>query len=287
MSNKKYSKIVLRALIIIIALFQFSCKSFYELGIAKAKPISDAKLYSGLVDSSLNYQSLFIKRFTANFSVDGISKSFKGSIKIEKDSLIWIDITASVGIPVARLLISPDSVKMINRLKKNYFVDDLDFFSEKLNVDLDFYAFQSILTNSIFRMDNEEKEKAFIRSFNGKIVNNKYVFISEKSRKIDRKLKKDKLRKLNNSNYQRIDIDPSLLRITDILVKEFDDSREISLKYRDFTVFENQKFPQRLIFKVKDPKHLLSCNIKFNKLAFSEDLKFSFTIPEKYERIYP
>lgn len=270
-----------------IALFQFSCKSFYEIGVEKAKPISDNKLYSGLIDSSLNYQSLYVKRFTANFSVDGISKNFNGSIKIEKDSIIWIDITAIVGIPVARLLITPDSVKVIDRLKKTYFIDDFDFFSEKLNMDLDFYSFQSILTNSIFKIDNEEKEKAFIRSFNGKIIDNKYVFISEKAKKIDRKLKKDKLKKLDRFNYQRIDIDPSLMRITDILVKEFDASRDISIKYRDFTVFENRKFPQRLGFEVKDPKHSISCNIKFNKLTFAEDLRFSFTIPEKYERIYP
>ncbi|PKQ63539.1 hypothetical protein BZG02_09205 [Labilibaculum filiforme] len=287
MSNKINTKTVVRALIVIIALFQFSCKSFYELGVEKAKPISDNKLYTELLDSSLNYKSLYVKRFTASFSVDGITKSFKGSIKIEKDSIIWIDITASVGIPVARLLITPDSVKMIDRLKKTYFIDDFGFFSDKLNLDLDFYSFQSILTNSIFRMDNEEKEKAFIRSFNGKIIENKYVFISDKARKIDRKLKKDKLEKLNRFNYQRVDIDPSLMRITDINVKEFDASRDIAVKYRDFTVFENRKFPQRLTFEVKDPKHLLSCNIKFNKITFSEELRFSFTIPEKYEQIYP
>ncbi|WP_461630762.1 DUF4292 domain-containing protein [Labilibaculum euxinus] len=287
MGNKKYSKTVVRALIVIIALFQFSCKSFYELGVEKAKPISDNRLYNGLIDSSLNYKSIYVKRFSASFSVDGISKSFKGSIKIEKDSVIWIDITASVGIPVARLLITPDSVKMIDRIKKTYFIDNFEFLSDKLNMDLDFYSFQSILTNSIFRVDNEEKEKAFIRSFDGKIIDNKYVFISDKARKIDRKLKKDKLEKLNRFNYQRVDIDPSLMRITDILVKEFDAARDITIKYRDFTVFESRKFPQRLAFEVKDPKHLLSCNIKFNKVTFSEDLRFSFTIPDKYDRIYP
>lgn len=287
MSNRKYSKTVLRALIIIIALFQFSCKSYYELGVKKAKPISDNKLYRGLIDSSLKYKTVYVKRFTASFSIDGITKNFKGSIKIEKDSIIWIDITASVGIPVARLLITPDSVKMMDRLKKTYFVDDFGFFSDKLNMDLDFYSFQSILTNSIFRVDNEEKEKAFIRSFNGKIIENKYVFISEKARKIDRKLKKDKLKKLNRFNYQRIDIDPLLMRITDILVKEFDVAREISIKYRDFTVFGNRKFPKRLGFEVKDPKHLLSCNIKFNKVTFDDDLRFLFTIPDKYDQVYP
>ncbi|BAX80162.1 DUF4292 domain-containing protein [Labilibaculum antarcticum] len=287
MSNRIYLKTTLRVLVIIIALFQFSCKSFYKLGVEKAKTMSDNKLYSGLIDSSLNYQTLYVKRFAANFSVDGISKSFKGSIKIEKDSIIWIDISATVGIPVARILITPDSVKMIDRLKKTYLIDGFDFFSEKLNLDLDFDSFQSILTNSIFKLDNEEKEKAFIRSFNGKIIGNKYVFISEKARKIDRKLKKDKLDKLDKYNYQRIDIEPLLMRITDIFVKEFDTSREISIKYRDFTVFQNRKFPQRLNFEVKDPKHLLSCNIKFNKITFDEKLRFSFTIPDKYDRIYP
>lgn len=287
MSNKIYLKTVVRVLVIIIVLFQFSCKSIYEFGTEKAKPISDNKLYSGLIDSSLNYKSLYVKRFTASFSVDGISKSFKGSIKIEKDSVIWIDITATVGIPVARLLITPDSVKMIDRFKKTYLIEDFKFLSEKLNMDLDFYSFQSIITNSVFKIDNEEKEKAFIRTFNGKIIDDKYVFISEKARKIDRKLKKDKLNKLDRFNYQRIDIEPSLMRITDILVKEFDAARDISIKYRDFTVFENRKFPQRLSFEVKDPKHVLSCNIKFNKLTFAEDLRFSFTVPEKYERIYP
>ena len=288
MSNKIYSKTVLRALIVIIALFQFSCKSYYELGVKKARPMSDNKLYNGLQDSSLNYSSFYVKKFSASYSADGIKKSFKGTMKIQKDSLILITITAPVGgIEVARLLVTPDSVKMIDRLKKRYFIDDFGFFADKLNMELDFNSFQSILTNSLFSVVNNEKEKAFIRNFDGKIVDNKYIFVSEKARKIDRKLKKDKIRKLNRFGYQRFDIDPSLMRITDVLVKEFDDARNISIKYRDFTPFENRKFPQRLSFEVQDPKHLLSCNVKFNKISFNEKLRFSFKISDKYERIYP
>lgn len=288
MNNKKYSKAVLAALLFALTLIQFSCKSFYELGSVVAKPISDYKLYNSLIDSSLNYTNFYIKKFSANYSVDGVSKNFKGSIKIKKDSIIWISIDAPVGgIEVVRLLITHDSVKMIDRLKKRFFVDDFSFFSEKLNVELDFNAIQSILTNSVFRVTNEEKEKAFVRDFDGRIIDNKYVFISEKAKKIDRKLKKEKLNKLDRFNYQRIDIDPSLMRITDMTVKEFDDSRNIGIKYRDFSNFENRKFPQRMSFEVQDPKHLLSCSIKFTKITFEEELKFSFSIADKYERIFP
>lgn len=288
MKNSLSLKIYLRVMVVIMALIQFSCKTTYELGVLKAKPLSDAKLYRKLVDSSLHYNSLFVKKYSANYTVDGVKKSFKGSIKIQKDSLIWISITAPVGgLEVARLMISQDSVKMIDRIKKKYFVDDYDFFREKLNVDLNFQALQAIITNSVFKATNDEKEKAFIRGFNGRIIDNMYVFTSEKSRKVDRKLRKDKLKKLSRFGYQRIDIDPALMRITDVLIKDFDEARDVSVKYRDFAMFEDRKFPKRLSFEVVDPKHLLSCSVKFNKISFDEKLKFSFKISSKYERIYP
>nr|WP_320117768.1 DUF4292 domain-containing protein [uncultured Marinifilum sp.] len=286
-SNLK-TRYFIGALLVVIALIQFSCRPVQELGIVKAKPISDGKLYRTLLDSSLHYNSFYVKKFTANFKVNEVKKSFKGAIKIQKDSLIWISITAPVGgIEVARLLITKDSVKMIDRMKKKYFIDDFNFFNENLNVDLNFESLQSIITNSVFTAVNNEKAKSFIRGFNGKIINNMYVFISEKSRKVDRKLRKDKLRKLNRFGYQKVEIDPSLMRITDVLIKDFEELRDVSVKYRDFKFYDNNKFPQRLSFQVKDPKHLLSCSIKFNKISFDEKLKFSFKISSKYERIYP
>ncbi|WP_421921064.1 DUF4292 domain-containing protein [Marinifilum sp.] len=288
MKSKLNSKMYLGAMVLIMAFIQFSCKTRYELGVIKAKPMSDSKLYRHMLDSSLHYETLFIKKFSANYSVDGVKKSFKGAIKIQKDSLIWITITAPIGgLEVARLMISQDSVKMINRMKKTYFVDDYDFFRDHLNVDLNFESLQAIITNSVFQATNNDKEKSFIRGFNGRIVDNMYVFTSEKSRKVDRKLRKDKLRKLSRFGYQRIQIDPALMRITDVLVKDFDDSRDVNVKYRDFKMFEDRKFPQRLSFEVADPKHLLYCSVKFNKIAFDEKLKFSFKISSKYERIYP
>lgn len=288
MKNKLHSKIYLGAMVFIMAFIQFSCKTTYDLGVIKAKPMSDAKLYRNLIDSSLHYNTLFVKKYSANYTVDGVKKSFKGAIKIQKDSLIWITITAPVGgLEVARLMITQDSVKMIDRMKKKYFIDDYDFFREKLNVDLNFKSLQAILTNSVFQATNGEKEKSFIRSFNGRIIDNMYVFTSEKSRKVDRKLRKDKLKRLSRFGYQRVDIDPSLMRITDVLVKDFVDLRDVSVKYRDFKMYEDRKFPQRLSFEVVDPKHLLSCSVKFNKIAFDDELKFSFKISSKYERIYP
>ena len=47
------------------------------------------------------------------------------NIRMQKDSVIWISATALLGIEAVRLLITPDSFKMINRLiSEEYFTLD-------------------------------------------------------------------------------------------------------------------------------------------------------------------
>lgn len=275
-------------LLVLLAFAQYSCKTSYEVEQIKAKALSDAKLYNTIIDSSLNYNTLFVKRFSASYSDNKEKKSFKGSIKIKKDSLIWISITAPVGgMEVIRLMIEKDSIKVIDRLKKKYLLTSYDFLKEKLHVDFKFETIQAIITNSLFETINDERDKAFIRSFNARIIDNEYVFTSEKSRKIDRKIRKEKLEKLVGFSYQKIHIDPALMRIKDIFVKDFDELRNISISYRNFSDFGGQKFPRNLNFKAIDRTHSLFCKVKFNRLSFDDDLKFSFKISDKYERINP
>ncbi len=275
--------------ILLLVFLQFSCKSTYELGQKRAHGMSDNKLYNKIQDSSLMYKTLWVKRFSARYDSKGKSQSLRGSIKVLRDSIIMIKINAPTGIlEVARVYITPDSVKVLDRLKKKYIVSDFDYLSNKLNMDINFYTLQSILTNEIFQLqDLYERQRPFIRNFKGKVIDNKYVFISDKAAKVERKLRKDKYWKLHKFNYQRFEIDPSLMKITDVLVREFGEKRDISMKYRDFINLEGQKFPSELIFKVKDSIQSLSCKLKYNKLVIDQELKFPFKVSSKYERIYP
>lgn len=155
-------------------------------------------------------------------------------------------------------------------------------------MDVDFYTLQSILTNSLFQLQElYERPRPFIRNFKGKVIDDKYVFISDKAAKVERKLRKDKYWKLHKFNYHRFEIDPSLMKITDVLVKEFEKERDLTLKYRDFVSVGTQKFPSELVFKVKDSIQSLSCKIKYNKLVIDQKLKFPFKVSSKYKRVYP
>jgi len=274
---------------LLLVFLQFSCKSTYELGRKRAHGMSDNKLYNQILDSSLFYNTLFIKRFSAHYESKGKSQNIRGSIKILRDSIIMVQINAPTGIiEAARLYITPDSVKMLDRIKKEYIASDFSFLSEKLNMDVDFFTLQSILTNEIFQLQGlYERHRPFVRNFRGKVIDDKYVFISDKASKVERKMRKDKYEKLYKFNYQRFEIDPSLMKITDVLVRMFGEERDMTLKYRDFIDLEGQKFPSEMVFKVKDSTQSLSCKLKYNKLVLNQDLKFSFRVSNKYKRIYP
>jgi len=274
---------------LLLLLLQFSCKSTYELGRKRAHNMSDNKLYHQVLDSSLHYKTLWVKRFSAQYKSKDKSQNIRGSIKILRDSIIMIQINAPTGIlEVARLYVTPDSVKLLDRLKKQYVLSDFKFLSDKLNMNVDFFTLQSILTNSVFQLNEaNERPRPFIRNFKGKVIDEKYVFISDKASKVERKLRKDKLKKLYKFNYQRFEIDPSLMKITDVLVREFGIERDMTLKYRDFIDIEEQKFPSELVFKVKDSLQSLSCKMKYNKLVINQELKFPFKISSKFKRIYP
>ena len=126
---------VVGSVFMLLILLQVSCRPTYELGQIRAHGISDNKLYNHVVDSSLQYKTLFVKRFSAHCEVNGKGQSLKGSIKILKDSIIMIQINAPTGIiEVDRLYITPDSVKLIDRLKKKYILSNFSYLSKKLNM---------------------------------------------------------------------------------------------------------------------------------------------------------
>ncbi len=289
MNIKIAAKGVVRLMVVIMVFMQFSCRTYYPIGETRARAISDKHLYSSIIDSGLHYNSFYVKRFAANVTLEGKKKSFKGSLKNQKDSAIWISVRSAVGgIEGMRILITPDSVKVIDRMKKEYFYTTFDFINEQLNTELNFESLQAIFTNSLFQAISNEKNRPFVRNFKNKVIDNQYHFGSKNPKKVVRKLRRDKVtRRLNRFGYQRFIIDPSLKRIIDVLIMDFADNRNINLTYRDFKMYDNQKFPQRMSLKVTDDRSMLLCNIKFNKITFNEKLHFSFKISRKYKQVYP
>ena len=59
----------------------------------------------------------------AKIKLNGNNTSkINANIRIIKDSLIWISVKAGLGIEIFRTIITPDSVRYINHINKQYFI---------------------------------------------------------------------------------------------------------------------------------------------------------------------
>ncbi|GAB3822700.1 DUF4292 domain-containing protein [Pontibacter rugosus] len=67
------------------------------------------------------------------------------SIRMKKDSIIWMSVLPGLGIEAARMMMTQDSVYFMNRLQKEYVATDYTFLRNKFQVDIDFEAVQAII----------------------------------------------------------------------------------------------------------------------------------------------
>lgn len=103
-----------------------------------------------------------------NIEAEGNGQSFdnlSGQIRMRNDSLIWISVTATLGIEVARAKISNDSVWVLNRLEKTYLVEPLDILAEKLGMPLSLPLIQTLLLDNNEGLPPVENQEVLLKTF--------------------------------------------------------------------------------------------------------------------------
>ena len=74
---------------------------------------------------------------TANLSIqaegNGVAyNDLSGQLRMRKDSLVWVSVTATMGVEVLRAKISNDSIWILNRLEKTYLAEHVDSLDQQI-----------------------------------------------------------------------------------------------------------------------------------------------------------
>lgn len=70
-------------------------------------------------------------------------------IRMKKDEVIWISATALMGLEAGRILITPDSIQVINRMDNLYLAEAFSSASTWLGPDIDFQGLQMLLAGQV------------------------------------------------------------------------------------------------------------------------------------------
>lgn len=287
------SVINIQNLFILLAVLVFtSCKTSKTITTyEKLRPISANRLIKNVEDNAFEYKGLDIKRIACVYESPDSKTSFRASLSSENDKFIQVSIS-KLNLPVARILLTPDSVKMVNYLEKNYFLGDYSFIEQKLGAAIDFQVVQSILTNDVFSYGNDEKEKDF-KEFVSYSDSGMYVLQSLKNRKLEKINKKGKddkmdryLKKLDEESFivQYLYIDPKTYKIRKILMDDVTEGRKVTVDFDEFTEVGKQLYPGNIEIHFLSPENDLKMKIKLSKFSMESDPDISFRIPEKYKQ---
>lgn len=107
---------------------------------------------------------------TANMSIqaEGNSMEFNdlsGQLRMRNDSLVWLNVTASMGVEVLRAKVSNDSVWLINRLEKTYLAEPLDTVSAQLGMPLSLPLLQTLLLDNNQGIPPVENQTVLLKTF--------------------------------------------------------------------------------------------------------------------------
>ena len=120
--KKQHKGFSMNKFIIIVSIIFYSCGIKHSTTSSSDKnQYNSAQLTQKVIEKKnyLNYNWLNLTG-KVNLNTQQTSQKIKINIKLKKDSLIWLSLRSSLGIEVARIKLTQDSLYVINRLTKTY-----------------------------------------------------------------------------------------------------------------------------------------------------------------------
>ena len=218
-----------------------------------------AATYEGILNTHIDFTT-----FSAKVKVDfqgsnGKKSDFNAFFRLYKDSVLWVSINALLGIEAFRVLITKDSVKVMNKLDKIVQLRSVNYLQEITKIPFSFIELQDLLIGNPIYFDSSI---AFIKK-----DGNDYSVMS-----IGKLFKH--LLTVNADNYlvqhsKLDDINTQRARTADITYGDYENKNKMNFStFRKITVSEKSK---------------LDVELKYRQFEFNEALNFPFNIPKNYK----
>ncbi|MBL4587077.1 MAG: DUF4292 domain-containing protein, partial [Flavobacteriales bacterium] len=210
------------------------------------------------IETDRNF-SLLSAKIAVEYASEKESRSFGVRARFKKDSIIWLSLTPALGIEIVRLTVTPDTIKLLNRLDKKYFCESYDNAKELFGVDIDFSILQAVLLGDFVPLYNNEDYRAINRP-------GLYVIEADTAAGIVE---------------HRTEIDPAIWQLTRSLLYNPAREEHILTEYTDFQPILNLVFPTTMHFRIQGKENVVA-DLGWSKLEVKNTLRFPFNIPSKY-----
>lgn len=208
---------------------------------------------------------------------DSSRAEFDVTVRMRKDSVIWMNVTGPLNIKIARVLITKDSVKFVQfqdgtlAAQPKCFQGDYALLSQLLQTDVDFDMMQSLLIgNSVSFYDEDDKLRSSINQ-----TECRYTLSTIRKRRMNKVLDGNKPVK---DPLQTISIDPATFKIIDILFLD-EQNRTFRAHYSNFQALDSMQFPYKAEFFAKGLTQSAGIILEYQTVKLNKPTDFPFAIP--------
>ena len=201
----------------------------------------------------------FNAKVKAHYEGPEDKQDFTANIRIEKDKVIWANITALGMVNVARIIITPDSFKLINFLEKKVKLMSLAEAKDMLPVPVDFQVIQNMLIGDVLQKDGEITDAThFGGSWSVRSEDENYI---------------------QQYSYNKSD---TTMRSAQLSSKT-DASTQGVIQLGNYTLVNGRKFSTSRAINMMSGGKNQYLDMNYNKVDFDEPVDFPFSIPKRYE----
>lgn len=229
--------------------------------VTQPEVIDSAALIKGIVNK-LENQRIDFKTFSAKVKMDYVSSDGSDGatayLRMQKDSIIWLSLTGALGIEGFRIIITRDSVKLMNKLEKVIQYRRISYLQELTGVPVDFKSLQDILIGNPVYIDSniisyQVSSNNLLLLMSGQVFKNLLTLDTSNLRLLHSKLD---------------DVNPLKNRTADITYDNYNKEGNFYFStFRNISIAEKAKLDVMLEFKQYD---------------FDKPQTFPFNIPKSY-----
>lgn len=213
-------------------------------------------LLKHLKNNELPFTELALKLKTKVTSPE-LNQSFTTNIRWKKNEKIWMSMSI-IGIEGVRVLITKDSIKIMDKINSRYVLKPLSYISQKALVNLSFSDIQNLLLGQLIFTDSSK------------------AIYTENANNIT--ISANGTRFLTNILFDRATKNPSYLYINDKVY-----SQTIDVQYSDYQMQLGKPFPMERTLNMKKGMDFFEMIAKIQNLEVKQNLEYPFTINPSYK----
>lgn len=252
------------AAICVVGLIVTGCKTrkMVTAPVATTPPVvidnSKVNTIAAIKSRQLNFNT-FSGKADAELNIDNDNKNVSMNIRIAKGKQIWVSVSINIlaSIEVGRALITPDSIKLMNRVEGVYMKKPFSYINQYAGKQVNYTTIESLLTGNavpeLLSMDADLQNADNNITLSGNLQQLLYKMIFNPDMKVSQ---------LNLSNSAQ--------------------QQSLQVTNSNFVLVDGRTLPSQININSGLKEKKISVKLEYSKVELDRVLEYPFNIPETY-----